>query len=268
VVRLRITGGALIVTAALVAAASLRAAPPTGGTLKAVWLGNGRIHATYRVPNGWVPYKLQFYAPSKTWASQNYWLFPWDNNYGGASVSNTQWLSLKSDESILVSGTDYVVRLFYGPKASCTNVAQCPKAVRSNAVILKAGTVPSVFGPGSLVQSSSGSGDFASASVSASVKSPNKFTVRVSSSPSGQSVHVTWDITCSKGYAVKGASGAWDDTTPVNDDTSIRVPFATLLANPDSCTIAVGADLQSDPASTDAPTGTITLRLYADKSHL
>jgi len=170
----------------------------------------------------------------------------------------------------------YTVRLLYGPKNACGGTAdwnynhlswndmiRC-RHFRSNTLPL---TVGSTIGPGSLVQSSSGSGDFASASVSANVKSPNSFTVRVGSSPSGQSVHITWDITCIKGTSVKGASGSWDDTTPVNDSTSVQVPFATLLANPDSCTIAIGADLGSTDGAT-TPSGTITLKLYVDKSHV
>jgi hypothetical protein len=203
------------------------------------------------------------------------------------TVSHTGFTSTRLIGQIL-SSTDYnpdgtvkpkgyTVRLLYGRRNACggsaawnsehlswNDMLRCPHQ-RSNAVPL---TVGMTLGPGALLASSSGSGDFADASVSSNVRTPNSFTVRVSSSPSGPPVHVTWTLTCTKGQNVKGASGSFDDTTPVDDGSSIHVPFAGTFTSPDSCTIAVGASLALGPDATTTPSGTITLKLYVDKSHL
>jgi hypothetical protein len=255
----------------LVAAVSLTAganAATPAKPLKAVWLGGGRIHATFSLPAGLIPYVINF-CPGDGSTCFAYALIPgW-----GEHVTQTTWTSTSLDEQILSSGS-YNVRLIYGRRNACvagggnlsTNkIMACPHA-RSAPVAIHVGQV---IGPGALVQRSSGSGDFASASVSANVRSPHTFTVRVASSPSGQSVHVAWDITCTKGYSVKGASGSWDDTTPVDDSTSIVVPYDTVVSNPDSCVISVLASLSIDPADpTSTPSGSLTISLYVDKTHL
>jgi hypothetical protein len=257
-------------------------AAPAAAKLSAVWLEGGRVHATYRVPIGMQAYGLSF--SHKSDPTYPVMLLPGTaegavtpSAYTSTHLIAENLTSTDYDKFGNLRPTTYMVRLLYGPKSRCGGSAawnysnlswngmlRCRHFV-SNTVPL---TVGQTIGPGSLVQSASGSGDFASASVSANVKSPNQFTVRVASSPSGRSVHVTWNITCTKGYSVKGASGSWDDVSPVSDDSSITVPFATLLASPDSCIIAVGASLQADTDSTDIPSGTITVRLYVDKSHL
>lgn len=229
--------------------------------LQAVWLSGGRIHATYHLPSNAVPYTITFYPAHGI--SMGYLLLP-GSVLGHAT--RTAWTSSNLEQQILEQGT-YQVRLAYGPNASCVadaenksynQIMRCPHSMSPPVSV----TVGQVIGPGSLVQRSEGSGEFASASVSANVTSPNTFTVRISTAPTRQNVHINWDITCSKGRAVRGASGSWDDTTPVNDSSSIRVPFASILANPDGCTIAVGASLS------DSMPATIRLALYVDKSHV
>jgi hypothetical protein len=268
--------GAAMAVVALVVTATAGAARGSrdGDVLLRVWMAGSRVHATYRVPHGMQPYGLSVVPHGVQMM-----MLP---GAADGTVTATSFISSKLSASVLTSTkvdkdynplpTTYKVRLLYGRKGACggtaawnsqnlswNNMLRCSHA-RSNIVLL---TVGNLIGPGSLVNSSSASGDYADASVSANVKSPNRFTVRVTSSPGGQSVHIVWNVTCSKGSAVKGASGSWDDTTPVNDGTSIQVPFATFLSNPDSCTIAVGASLEDNPGS-----GTITIKLYVDKTHV
>jgi len=268
---------------AVVAALALPAvAAPSGKRLVRVWLSGGLLHATYHLPAGMQPYGINF-------AHRGDPAYPMMLLPGAAdgTVTPTSFTSTHLTAQNLTSTdynadgtlnpTTYTVSLLYGRKGVCGGSAawnannlswnrmlQCPH-LRSNTLPL---TVGQLIGPGTLVGSSSGNGDFASASVSGNVKNPNTFTIRITSSPSGQSIYIAWDITCSKGFSVKGASGSSADTTPVND-TSIQVPFASLTANPDSCTIAVDASLAIDPSDpTTVPSGTLTIRVYVNKSHI
>lgn len=81
-------------------------------------------------------------------------------------------------------------------------------------------------------------GDFAVCDASGNASHPVTIRVHVSATPR-QSVLVSWDTVCSKGFGAGSKSGQFHARTTVN--RVIRHPYI----HPDSCTVAAGAQLSS-----------------------
>jgi hypothetical protein len=198
-----------------------------------------------------VPYAIQTYQPtsiSPPDSLQRFYLLPGEQDPGEV-VTHSSWLSDPVEFQLAQAsgGNKTVVRLLYAPKATCRAVGRCPGVLTSVGVIVKLGFP----GPGgTLIGRSGASGDYPITSVSGNVNAPYEIDVYVNSTPNGQDVHVSWDLTCSKGGTVRGASGGWDDTTPV-DGTGIPLP----IFEPDSCIVSASAQLSSGG-------GSISLALY------
>jgi hypothetical protein len=167
----------------------------------------------------------------------------------------------------LVSRADYNVFLLYAPTRDCKPATHnfygqlvrgtvCTHIQHSAPLVMHLGVVPTA-GPGALIGSSSASGAYPSASVSASVRSLDvlsSITVRVTSSVPGRNVHVNWEMICTRGSSVFSRSGSFDDVTPVNDDASINVPTA------DSCDLTVLASGDTNDDGIDS--WSMTLKVY------
>jgi hypothetical protein len=142
---------------------------------------------------------------------------------------------------------------FYGEPTHgfvCTHIRQWPP------IVMHLGTV-GTGGPGALLGSSSGSGEYPSASISGTARNLDylsSFTVRITSDVPTRNVHINWDLTCLRGSSAFSKSGAFDDITPVNDDTSIPVPVA------DECDVTVLAS--GDPNDDGLDSWHMTLRVY------
>jgi hypothetical protein len=86
--------------------------------------------------------------------------------------------------------------------------------------------------------SCSAQGDYAVCDASGTATNPIAITVSVTSSPD-QDVYVTWDAVCSQGTGAGSSSGSFTAETPVS--RTISHPYY----QPDSCTVAAGAQLQA-----------------------
>jgi len=67
-------------------------------------------------------------------------------------------------------------------------------------------------------------------------------------------VIVSWSATCTKNGTVTGRSGQFQNTTPINDGTSIVLPVSAVA----ECTIAVGATLGDSG-------GSLSLSVYSSQ---
>lgn len=234
-----------------VGTATLEAHPPN--PLKTVTLSPATniVGATFVLPPSMVAYALRFRTTVGPGIPQNYTesLLPNSSNGGTTAAS---WTSTSAFGVTLraLGGAAWTVNLEYAPRATCAGVGRCPRVHASPPVTLKTGAL----GPGTLIGQSSASGEYETASIAGAVtgSTANTITVRVSSIPSGQSVHIDWDIACTRGASAQSASGEWDDTTPVNDSSQIMSP----VSNPDSCIVSVGA------SGTDGTAGGISLAVY------
>jgi len=219
------------------------------------------------------PYALQFSA-SKKYSFMGFPhtidLNPSLNKSGGSETFLNQettatTFSAASEPAIQSAAilTSIVARLFYVHKSCYTTHVACKPVYVSNPVIINAKSLPAGPnpGPGALIGSSTGSGKFASTSVSSgNVPNPSTITIRVSTSPTGENVHVNWDLTCSKGSQVKGSSGSFDDTSPVDDFYSVSIP--SFAGASFSCEVTVGATIGLD-ANGNVGGGLIALHVYS-----
>ena len=86
--------------------------------------------------------------------------------------------------------------------------------------------------------SCSAQGDYAVCDASGTATNPIAIIVSAASSPD-QDVYVTWDAVCSQGTGAGSSSGSFTAETPVS--RTISHPYY----QPDSCTVAAGAQLQA-----------------------
>lgn len=103
-----------------------------------------------------------------------------------------------------------------------------------------ASAVPAAAAPAHAYRAASCSaqGDYAVCDAAGNATAPRKIYVHVTASPD-QSVLVSWDVVCSKGYGAGSKAGQFTATAPLR--RLIRHPYAA----PDSCTVSAGAQLNS-----------------------
>ena len=104
------------------------------------------------------------------------------------------------------------------------------------AVVAASASVANATSQLKVIGSGSGAGDYAVTAASGTANHPHVIYVRVTASPA-QSVLVSWDLVCSKGFSAGSKSGQFNARTPVM--RALKMPMNGVS----SCIVSADAQL-------------------------